>query len=130
MALGVDRDDVRDPSVHIGVCGEHVAQVETHIGRRELGGGHLVEQGLELVVSAAVEQRHLHARLAREPFRGRHSAEAAANDKNSRDIGPHHRRGPPQPDADLWATSLPAVTSDVAESGIRAPGEGAGVGIG
>ncbi len=52
----IDRDNLRHFHVHIGVGSEDTSQTESRIARRQFGGGHLVEQRLELLVIVLVEQ--------------------------------------------------------------------------
>ena len=56
----VDRRHLRQLHVDVGVVAKDRAQRERHVGRGQLRGRDLVEEGLELVVVVAVEQRDAH----------------------------------------------------------------------
>ena len=76
---GVQRLDRAQLDVDVRVVREHLAQREGDVARRQLRGRDLVQQGLELVVVVAVEQRDVHVVVAREPAGAADAGEAAAH---------------------------------------------------
>ena len=80
--LGVHAGDF--PKQHLGVLlsPQHMADRRADVGRRERGGRHLIEQGLEEVVVLPVDERHMHRRMGQRAG-GTQSAEPAADDDDT-----------------------------------------------
>ena len=67
--------------------GEHAAQRVRDVARRELRGGHLVEQRLELVMVVAVDERDRHVFVVGEALRAAETREASADDHDVALVG-------------------------------------------
>ena len=66
---GVDGSDLAHEHRSVALVAQDVAQRGGDGRRGEAGGGHLVEQGLEEVMVAAVDERDVHGRLAQRAHR-------------------------------------------------------------
>ncbi len=78
-AVEVEADRLGEQDASVLLTLEHVAERRGDVGRREAAGRHLVEQRLEQVEVAAINQRHAHVGLAQR-LRRVQPAEAAADD--------------------------------------------------
>ncbi len=86
LRLHVDALHLREDDLDVFLVAEDFAQRPGDVGGREAGRGHLIEQRLEEVVVAAVDERHVHL-LALELLDGFQPAEAAADDDDARAAG-------------------------------------------
>ena len=81
----VDRHGLREQHAGVGLAAQDGADRVRDVGGREPGSRDLVEQRLEEMVVAAVDERHVHRRAA-ERLGGGEAAEAAADDHDVRAI--------------------------------------------
>ena len=75
----VDADDLAHQHGDVALPAQDVAQRRGDVGRGQAGGRHLVKQGLEQMVVAAVDQRDPHLRTG-ERARGPQPRESASDD--------------------------------------------------
>ena len=59
----IDRNDLSHFHGYVGTADKSAAQIESDIARSQDCGGHLVEQGLELLIVILVEQRDSNVRI-------------------------------------------------------------------
>jgi hypothetical protein len=78
--LEIDRDHLAHLYIHVGVALEDVAQGKRRIARRQHGGGHLVEQRLELLKIVLVDQRDPNIRMRSQLTGTVQSGETATDD--------------------------------------------------
>src|SRR5690606_1094146 len=76
----VGRDGLRPDRRDTLLTSEHLGVIERDVPTGEFGGGDLVEQRLELLVTVLIDQGHLDAVLLGEEARARDAGEAATND--------------------------------------------------
>ena len=81
---GIDRRHIGQLHVDVRVLAKQLAHLERDVARAELRGGDLVEQRLELVVVVAVDQRHAHVVVLRQPARAGEPGKAGAHDHHMR----------------------------------------------
>ena len=80
---GVHAGDVGEVHVDVVLVGEHVTQRVRDVSTRELRGRDLVEEGLELVVVVAVDQRDVDVVVVGELLGATEAGEPAADDHDT-----------------------------------------------
>jgi hypothetical protein len=80
--------DIVEQHPDVGLAAEDPADGRRDVGRRESGGGHLVEQRLEQVMVVSIENHDLHRR-ASERAGGRESRKASSDDDDAGQRGRH-----------------------------------------
>ena len=79
----IDRVDAFLEDADVSVSGEQAANRRCNLGGTEPGHRHLVEQGLEQVVIAPVDQSEVHPGNVTERARGVQARESSAHDHHS-----------------------------------------------
>ena len=85
-ALDVDVGDLVQDDPGVVLVAQHAADGTGDVGRGQAGGGHLVEQGLEQVVVASVDQHHLDGGVG-QALGGSEASEAASDDYDPGSLG-------------------------------------------
>ena len=86
LGRGVDLFHLPQQDLDVGGFAQQPAQGRGHVGLRHQAGGHLIEQGLEEVEVALVDQGHAH-RLAPQGLGRLESGETAAHDHHVGQLG-------------------------------------------
>ena len=102
--VDVDRNDLGELHAHGLVLAEQPPQWTHHVAGGELGGGHLVQQRLELVIRVLVDERHRDTGVA-QAFGAGNTGEPRTDDDDARrgsGLSRRHARGrtvlrPPRP---------------------------------
>ena len=87
--MRVDRRHFTQPYIHVALPAEDVAQRRGDVRRGQAGGGDLVEQWLEQVVVAAVDQGDMQAGAGKGAA-GPQAGEAAADDEQVGNVAVWH----------------------------------------
>ena len=92
LGLGIDIHHLAQQDLDIGGMAHHLAQGRGHIALRHQSRGHLIEQGLEQVEVAFIDQGDAH-RLAGQGMAGLEASKATAH---------NHHMGPGRLDGGGW----------------------------
>jgi hypothetical protein len=82
LAIEIEAGHIGELDAHVLVLAQYVPQRHRDLAGRKNSGAHLIQERLEEVVVASVDERHVDRHVAEEPARGK-STESAADDDDA-----------------------------------------------